>query len=144
MAELEKTTIADINDQILKLLAKKDELNRQARELAIKEANSMFNNKWVLKNDGLYKAYYHIISVDEVCDHLYQRGDEVPIYRCTCDCSFSFTYFNGIRVYREAVTETLQLGGKTIVCAPEQLQEGLERLTREMTETVNEFLRKPV
>lgn len=77
MAEMETTTIVEIDKQIRDLYEKRQQLKKEADQIAVDKVAKLFEGKWICRRDGADEAaYFHISKVEELCDNVYQReGD---------------------------------------------------------------------
>jgi hypothetical protein len=119
----------DATQKILKLQQQREQLKKKADKLALEQANKFYAGKWVLK---LYNEYYHIKTVDESLE-CYNGFDKRPYFRCTCDRSLAFTYFKGLRIYQEPVSEILTLDKKTKVLDSDEMKKIIAKFRTEIT-----------
>ncbi len=137
MAEMETTTIVEIDKQIRDLYAKRDQLKKEADQIAVDKVAKMFEGKWVSRRDGSDEtSYYHITKVEELCDNAYQRAGDPPLFRCKCDRVFAFTYFKGINTHMEEISEHLRLDPSTQILSGDEMKVILDKFKTKMTDDV--------
>ena len=137
MAEMETTTIVEIDKKIRDLYEKREQLKKEANQIAVDKVAKMFEGKWVCRRDGADEAaYYHISKVKELCDNVYQRAGDPPLFRCKCDRVFSFTYFKGISTYMDEVSENLRLDTSTNIVSGAEMKTILDKFKTKMENDV--------
>ena len=125
----------DATQKILKLQQQRENLKKEADKLALEQANEFYAGKWVLKMDN---EYYHIKTVDESRE-CYSGFDKRPHFSCTCDRSLAFTYFKGLKIYQEPMTELLTLDKKTKVLDSEEMKKLITKFRSEMTNALDDL-----
>ena len=137
MAEMETTTIVEIDKQIRDLYDKRAQLKKEADQIAVDKVAKLFEGKWICRRDGADEAaYYHISKVEELCDSAYQRQGDPPLFRCKCDRVFAFTYFKGIKTYMEEIGETLRLDQSTKILSGAEMKAILDQFKTKMADDV--------
>lgn len=137
MAEMETTTIVEIDRKIKDLYAKRDQLKKEADQIAVDKVAKMFEGKWVCRRDGSDEvAYYHILKVEELCDNVYQRAGDPPLFRCKCDRVFAFTYFKGINTHMAEIGEHLRLDQSTQILSGAEMKAILDQFKTKMENDV--------
>ena len=130
-----RQSVDDVTEQISQLLQKRDSLKKKADDLALTKANAFYAGKWVQKFDS---EYYHIQKVDEAKE-VYSNIEKRPVFSCICDRSFAFTYFNGLRIYREPMTEVLTLDHKTKVLTSDEVENLIAKFRNTMNEALDDL-----
>lgn len=118
----------DATQMILQLQQQREQLKKKADKLALEQANKFYAGKWVLNMDN---EYYHIKTVDE-SQECYNGFDKRPHFSCTCDRTLAFTYFKGLRIYQEPMTEILTLDKKTKVLDSDEMKKLIAKFKAEM------------
>ncbi len=85
---------------------------------------------------GIFLADYFVNFSSYITE-----GHDPEIY-CVCDCEFSFTYHDGLTLYRQESTNSLELGPNTKVCTEEEVRDELKRFRKEMDSAVTEMMDK--
>ena len=137
MAEMETTTIVEIDKKIKDLYEKRAQLKKEADQIAVDKVAKMFEGKWICRRGGAYEdAYYHIAKVEALCDNAYQREGDPPLFRCKCDRVFAFTYFKGISTYMEEIGEHLSLDQSTKILSGAEMKAILDQFKTKMSDDV--------
>lgn len=137
MAEMETTTIVEIDKKIRDLYEKRQQLKKEADQIAVDKVAKLFEGKWVCRRDGADEAaYYHISKVEELCDNVYQREGDPPLFRCKCDRVFAFTYFKGINTHMEEIGENLRLDQSTPILSGAEMKAILDQFKTKMADDV--------
>lgn len=135
--ELKKTPMAKTDNDVKNLFVQLDNLKKQIADAMVKKAAEKFEGKWVHVKSGSIHNYYHVKQLEEVNFSSYIMDGSDPDIYCVCDCEFSYTYLDGLRLYRQESTNSLKLGTKTKVCTDEEVRDELERFRKEMDGAVN-------
>lgn len=134
---METTTIVEIDKKIKDLYAKREQLKKEADQIAVDKIAKMFEGKWICRHDGADDAaYYHITKVEELCDNTYQRAGDQPLFRCKCDRVFAFSYFNGIKTYMAEISEHLRLDQSTQILSGAEMKVILDKFKTKMDNDV--------
>ena len=137
MAEMETTTIVEIDKKIRDLYEKRQQLKKEADQIAMDKVAKMFEGKWICRRDGADEAaYYRISKVEELCDSACQRQGDPPLFRCKCDRVFAFTYFKGIKTYMEELGETLRLDQSIKILSGAEMKAILDQFKTKMADDV--------
>ena len=136
--ELKKTPVAKTDNDVKNLFVQLDYIKKQISDAVLKKVAEKIEGKWVHVKSGISHDYYHVKQLAEVNFSSYiMDGRDPEIIYCVCDCEFSYTYLDGLRLYRQKSTHSLELGPKTKVCTDEEVREELERFRKEMGGAIN-------
>ena len=120
----EFTSIDQINRKIADLLQAKERLQSEANDLARTKASELYSGKWIKTNDFFdCENYYFVKEVKSIVVK--------SKFKCQCERQFSFTYFQGLRIYSEPKEEILNLDVNTVILSSEEIKAVLERFRQE-------------
>jgi len=140
--ELKKTPVAKTDNDVKNLFGQLDDLKKQIADVVVRKAAEKFEEKWVHVKCCDIHRYYHVKQLTRVNFSSYITEGHDPEIYCVCDCEFSFTYRDGLALYRQEVTNSLELGPKTKVCTDEEVRDELKRFRKEMDSAVTEMMDK--
>ena len=130
MEASEFTSIDQINRKIAELMQAKERLKSEADDLARTKASELYSGKWIKAQSFCNcENYYFVKEVKSVVESYTDQMK--PRFKCQCERQFSFTYFQGLRIYSEPKEEILNLDVNTVILSSEEIKAVLERFRQE-------------